>query len=270
MILRKIVVLASVAVALSVSAGGCQSGGVGDPCTPEDEYQPAFSGFAPSEVNVESRSFQCETRVCLVNHFRGRVSCPLGQDGYLAGIASEYTDKRKTDKDLTLLKFVTDYVNNPANKDKDQGSEALKATRNTPEKLISQLCFVPGSSGDRPELVTSNVVPQCPDRTGDGDNKAVYCSCRCDGDDKDAQYCECPSGFACTPFPELDLGAQVAGASKGLTGSYCVRDKDVNPDTKRVNYDTTSACGTTGSFENTRDNKCDTQGLCNGRTTNQL
>ena len=65
--------------ALGVFSAGCQSGGVGDPCTPEDEYQKYFSGYAVSEVNIESRSFQCETRLCLVNHFQGRVSCPYGQ-----------------------------------------------------------------------------------------------------------------------------------------------------------------------------------------------
>lgn len=57
----------------------CQAGGVGDPCTPEDEYNPTFAGYDPKEVNVESKSFQCETRVCLVNHFQGRVSCKYGQ-----------------------------------------------------------------------------------------------------------------------------------------------------------------------------------------------
>jgi hypothetical protein len=57
----------------------CQSGGVGDPCTPEDEYAPDFAGFKVTEENIESRSFQCQTRICLVNHFQGRVSCPLGQ-----------------------------------------------------------------------------------------------------------------------------------------------------------------------------------------------
>ena len=65
--------------ALGVFSAGCQSGGIGDPCTPEDEYQKYFSGYAVSEVNIESRSFQCETRLCLVNHFQGRVSCPYGQ-----------------------------------------------------------------------------------------------------------------------------------------------------------------------------------------------
>jgi hypothetical protein len=58
----------------------CQPGGVGDPCTPEDEYDPNFSGYGATEVNTESKSFQCETRVCLVNHFQGRVSCKYGQD----------------------------------------------------------------------------------------------------------------------------------------------------------------------------------------------
>jgi hypothetical protein len=57
----------------------CAGGGVGDPCTPEEEYVAGFAGFNLAEVYIESRSFQCSTRVCLVNHFQGRVSCPLGQ-----------------------------------------------------------------------------------------------------------------------------------------------------------------------------------------------
>ena len=67
--------------ALGVLPVACQSGGVGDPCTPEDEYSNQFPGFKVSEENIESRSFQCSTRICLVNHFQGRVSCPQGQDG---------------------------------------------------------------------------------------------------------------------------------------------------------------------------------------------
>lgn len=57
----------------------CQSGGLGDPCIPEDEYDAEFAGFKVSEENIESRSFQCSTRICLVNHFQGRVTCPFGQ-----------------------------------------------------------------------------------------------------------------------------------------------------------------------------------------------
>jgi len=64
---------------LLASLPGCADEGVGDPCTPEQEFDPSFTGFDEKEVNVESKSFQCRTRICLVNHFRGRVKCPYGQ-----------------------------------------------------------------------------------------------------------------------------------------------------------------------------------------------
>jgi hypothetical protein len=64
----------------SLTLVGCESGGVGDPCIPEDEYRENFPGFNLSEENIESRSFQCKTRICLVNHFQGRVTCQAGQE----------------------------------------------------------------------------------------------------------------------------------------------------------------------------------------------
>jgi hypothetical protein len=64
---------------LALATPSCESGGVGDPCVPEDEYQKYFSGYELGEVDFETRSFQCETRICLVNHFQGRTSCPYGQ-----------------------------------------------------------------------------------------------------------------------------------------------------------------------------------------------
>ena len=139
----------------------CQPGGVGDPCTPEDEYTPDFPGYNAKEVNVESKSFQCETRVCLVNHFQGRVSCKYGQEtGSMAGG-----------------------------------------------------CTVPGK---KREPITVKVDPQFVKRSAD---RAVYCSCRCDGEDKNARYCKCPSGYACQHLvDDVHLG----GAQ--LAGSYCVRD----------------------------------------------
>jgi hypothetical protein len=142
----------------------CQPGGVGDPCTPEDEYGLKFPGYNANEVNVESKSFQCETRVCLVNHFQGRVSCKYGQ-------AAPSPD----------------------------GTGAN--------------CHVPGDT-TKPILV--KVDPQLAQRTAD---KAVYCSCRCDGEDSNARYCKCPSGYACTHLvDDLHLGGGQ------LAGSYCVRD----------------------------------------------
>lgn len=148
------------ALVVGLLALGCESGGVGDPCVPEDEYQTNFSGFAVTEVNVESRSFQCETRICLVNHFQGRVSCKYGQA---------------------------------------EGESH---------------CKIPGQD----DPITVPVDPQLRDRQTD---KAVYCSCRCDGPDPNARYCECPSGYACTELVD-DLGIGTGGQ---LAGSYCVKDR---------------------------------------------
>ncbi|HEY6558212.1 MAG TPA: hypothetical protein VI072_13100, partial [Polyangiaceae bacterium] len=50
---------------------GCEAGGVGDPCIPEAEYDLYFNNFSQADVFAETRSFQCETRICLVNHFQG-------------------------------------------------------------------------------------------------------------------------------------------------------------------------------------------------------
>ena len=78
--LRSIYAAAFCAVVTGVVSQGCNRGGVGDPCIPEQEFDTQFSGFDPGEVSVESHSFQCATRLCLVNHFRGRVTCPYGQN----------------------------------------------------------------------------------------------------------------------------------------------------------------------------------------------
>jgi hypothetical protein len=65
---------------LTAPSPGCADEGIGDPCIPEQEFNPDFLGFDAKEVNVESKSFQCRTRLCLVHHFQGRVSCPNGQN----------------------------------------------------------------------------------------------------------------------------------------------------------------------------------------------
>ncbi len=189
MILRKAVVLFAVLSPLAAFAQGCQSGGVGDPCTPEDEYQNTFSGFSATELNIESRSFQCETRVCLVNHFRGRVSCPLGMgETTLAG---------------------------------------LKAGTIKPDD--PKVCRIPGSSGAKAETIQVAVQPQCnaalPSAGARRAENSVYCSCRCDGPDANAKYCSCPGGYTCKKFTEFDVGAAVSGGSSQLRGSYCVKEK---------------------------------------------
>jgi hypothetical protein len=164
---------------LAWTALGCESGGVGDPCIPEDEFDDEFSGFALGEVNVESRSYQCETRVCLVNKFQGRVSCPYGTNGS----APDPTATQTVDHNLP--------------------------------------CEVPSFGG--------NVkVPVTPQRTERKPEVSVYCSCRCGGDDPNARYCECPSGFECADIvPKRNDGTQSQG---GLAGSYCIRNgSNVDP-----------------------------------------
>jgi hypothetical protein len=155
---------------LALAALGCNPGGVGDPCIPEDEYSDTFSGFSIDETNVESRSFQCETRICLVNHFQGRVSCPAGQNAAAATTAPT--------------------------------------------------CAIPGtvpvpSDPNHPDNIKVQVDPQLVERQTE---QAVYCSCRCDGPDQNARYCECPEGFQCEKLVD-DLGLE----GGNLAGSYCIR-----------------------------------------------
>jgi hypothetical protein len=72
------------------SAGGGAAGGapsvplptpaaLGESCVGGDEWVPYFAGYAAKEVNVEDRAPQCESSICLINHFQGRASCPYGQ-----------------------------------------------------------------------------------------------------------------------------------------------------------------------------------------------
>jgi hypothetical protein len=163
---RTFIVVCQLVVPLTL---GCQQDGVGDPCVPEEEYASGFPGFGIEEVGVETQSVQCMTRLCLVNHFQGRVSCPGGQ----------------TQTDLAL-----------------DGSVAGR-------------CRAPGS-GDAQSAVSVPVAAWDIDRPPD---RAVYCSCRCDGPDRAAHYCECPEGYECTELiPDMGLGATQ------LPGSYCVRE----------------------------------------------
>jgi len=203
----------SVALLLGLAALGCTPGGVGDPCTPEDEYQQNFNGFQVTETNVESRSFQCETRLCLVNHFQGRVSCRLGQS---AAAGAPYSDP-------------------PDNK--------------TPNADWKPQCSIPGTAVDRvnrnsPDNINVEVKPQLSNRQTD---KAVYCSCRCDGPDKNARYCECPDGFQCEP---IVANLKITAGSGQLAGSYCIRSGskyDPSDSTVDTCLDNPKACGCDGA-----------------------
>jgi len=203
-----------VALLLGLSALGCNAGGVGDPCTPEDEYQQNFNGFQETETNVESRSFQCETRLCLVNHFRGRVSCRVGQQSQV-----------------------------------DTTGKALPADAFNPK------CSIPGTLPSKDPNDANNIKVKVPAQLVDRQTeKAVYCSCRCDGPDKNAKYCECPEGFECAPIVE-----QLTQGSGQLTGSYCIRTGTRYDSGQALNEDcntSPSKCGCGSTDPKTRPAEC--------------
>ncbi|MBX3223203.1 MAG: hypothetical protein KF795_22010 [Labilithrix sp.] len=168
---------------LFVAGPGCADEGIGDPCTPEQEYNPDFLGFDEKEVNVESKSFQCRTRLCLVNHFRGRVSCPYGQGP--GGEAPAGGANCKIPGTETPIEGA-----------KDPNTNDFVDTRKK-----------------------SSVSAQCVDRATD---KAVYCSCRCADINgqrpSDQTFCDCPDGFQCER-----LVTSIGQGNEGLTGSYCIK-----------------------------------------------
>jgi len=207
---------ATIAVTILAGTGGCNSTGVGDPCTPEAEYSQAFLGFDVAEVNVEEKSFQCQTRLCLANHFEGRVTCPYGQ-------ASDGTAATMTAYDGTHSACQTPIGQPVTGVDPASG-------------LVGSVPVTPPQPGA--------VLPQCTDRTA---AQTVYCSCRCanvDGQTNDgANYCKCPTGFSCTQL----VSSVGTGTDPNLVGAYCIKNGtayDVNNVCADTCKATSGGCGT--------------------------
>jgi hypothetical protein len=213
--------LAVAVTAVSFLGTGCQSTGVGDPCTPEQEYDPTFGGFAEQEVSTEGESFQCQTRLCLVNHFQGRVSCPYGQN--------QIADKPGVTPPGYKLPLVI-------------GSTATAGcvTPGLHTKVTGPL----DSSGNPVDpTVGMEVNAQCTERTAD---KTVYCSCRCadlNGTQNGGNFCNCPSGFSCTQL----VSSLSSGTDQGLTGGYCIKQGTAFGDTSTSAMSSScTPCGTGG------------------------
>ncbi|WP_437580341.1 hypothetical protein [Sorangium sp. So ce887] len=237
-------------VAMASLPSACESGGVGDPCLPEDEYDPQFAGFKVTEENIESRSFQCQTRICLVNHFQGRVSCPLGQE------APEPCDPNNAascggKREACALSGAVEPPNCAGNQDcrcqsnddcygegwscdtadgmckayvcRAQNADGSFKGCQDPTKSAAEnqgkACCVPGTE----DPVASPVCGQCAGNSQRNAEQAVYCSCRCgvaDGepDDPNFNFCECPQGFTCSEIrPNVGLG------DANITGKYCIK-----------------------------------------------
>jgi hypothetical protein len=155
--------LASVVAIVVVSGTGCQSTGIGDPCTPEQEYDPSYLGAQLGEVKAESKSYQCQSFLCLVNHFQGRVTCPYGQTSVDNGGSGAVPTPCQT----PLREAVTGMVNGQ---------------------------FVDSVNKDA-------VQPNCTNRTATN-SVYCSCRCaNVDGNTNDgANYCTCPDGFSCKPL----------------------------------------------------------------------
>jgi hypothetical protein len=67
------------AVGQGGSGGSSVQGALSSICLTADESDPNFSGFSATELGIETESAACSSKVCLRNHFQGRVSCPYGQ-----------------------------------------------------------------------------------------------------------------------------------------------------------------------------------------------
>lgn len=145
---------------------------VGTACIPTEELNPNFAGFDADSVNVETGAKACAPGVCLVAYFRGRVTCPYGQAA-----------------------------------DPSAGMSTVD-----PNIPASDLCYVPGGSGDASHRIQVPVAPQLVNRPPD---TAVFCSCRCAGANPSATYCTCPTGYVCQDL--IDSGGEP------FQGSYCVK-----------------------------------------------
>jgi len=216
--LAALTALTAIGFVTVVSGTGCASTGIGDPCIPEAEYAADFLGFDQKEVNVESKSFQCETRLCLVNHFQGRVSCPYGQNANASAASGS--------PEVTTPAFTCDGEHGAPTGQNDPcclpGVEqtVVSDTDCPPPPAQSEAAYTACLASAPGKAMASPVQANCSDRTAD---KAVYCSCRCenvDGQTNDgAVYCQCPSGFSCT-----QLVTPIGAGNAGLTGGYCIKN----------------------------------------------
>ena len=90
--LASLALLGIVPIGCNVGGGGSGGGGsggagntgvgpanIGAPCVPPDENSPFFAGYKVTEDVIVQGAAECGTGVCLVNHFQGHVTCPLGQ-----------------------------------------------------------------------------------------------------------------------------------------------------------------------------------------------
>ena len=187
------------------SGAAPDAGGIGAACISPSESSPSFGGFVVYENAIET-STACASGLCLINHFQGRVSCPLGQ-----AAPAPCTD---------------------AGSAGCMSADCQTASASA-EENAGKPCCAEGSN----TVVSTAVCGQCSDRSAAED---VYCSCRCapapgDPEADAGTYCTCPDGFTCTLIRQY-----VGGPGPDYSGSYCIK-----PGTEYTVLDAaTMECGT--------------------------
>jgi hypothetical protein len=229
---RSILVVIAVGAFVAVVAGsGCSnSGGVGDPCIPDQEYDTCFPGFDIRDVDTETKSFQCQTRVCLVNHFQGRVSCPYGQNAGTNLLDGSNPSFKNCGTGVIGGPPYSSYYSTTTSASGDAGSVTSSDAGSGSSASFNQ-CVIPGGST---VIGTTNSlsipadewqvqVPVAPQVIARDTANAVYCSCRCANDqgltNDGSVYCSCPDGFLCTQLV-TSIGLMT---NEGLTGAYCMK-----------------------------------------------
>lgn len=249
--------------AIAVIPSACQSGGIGDPCVPEDEYDPQFGGFKVTEDNIESRSFQCDSRICLANFFQGRVTCPLGQptpqpctgpgDKSCAGDKETCTEAAANapfcENDAACDAFSGGKGKGKCNAAGSYCECSGEGSCPTPfvcddetKQCKSYVCHEKGScqvakgeaaEGDNGEHgccvpgtdtpVAASVCGQCDEGESRDAPNAVYCSCRCGVADGEPN----DDNFNFCECPEgfecSEIRKNLGLGDAQLTGKYCVK-----------------------------------------------
>ncbi len=246
-----------------LGAAGCNAGeeGVGDACMPNLEFGSTFGGFTKDDNNVETRSFQCATRVCLINKFQGRVSCPAGSDakqpeyyraGYDAITLAEAGDSTaaykllqayggQIPKELDAPTAEEEKLNKDARAKlaaavdqtvAELAAVGLTANKNDPASLEAallsavqegswRLCQVPGTDGRKLDHWVRQTV--LPQFQQRAPAASVYCSCRC----ADAKNQQPETGNFCecpSGFACQAMFNADPNTADELEGYYCVRD----------------------------------------------
>jgi hypothetical protein len=283
--------------ALAALPSSCQTGGIGDPCTPEDEYRGTFAGFQLTQENIESRSFQCESRICLVNFFQGRVTCPAGQPSKTTTdpatpfdkVCSDDGDCTGEEKCVESAVFAPDCLDNSECEKVQDGLECdpegfcrcsetscpggYVCDENTRQCRLL-VCHAPGNCQDPTKTaaendgkdcclpgtdtpVASEVCGQCGAEGLRNAENSVYCSCRCGS----AEGAPEDENFNFCECPDGFVCAEVRPflglGDAQLTGKFCVKADD--PIIKDGKVDSGAAANQCGEVVGHIGNECSGQ-----------